>query len=199
MNEEIKEIKHRLQLLHAECNSKAREEDINYTLDYITNLQTIEQQYSAILSENAELENKITNLQQENERLKDKLNDITNISYKDYSVWATERHYLDILDEFANDIKYKIAPNLTDTYRDGIKSALKHTIKYVKDNYKQETLEDYKFRCEKAIEYINEAIENYDYFEDDIATDISEPSYDKYVNSNSLLNILQNGSENDDR
>ena len=33
--------------------------------DYITNLQTIEQQYSAILSENAELENKITNLQEE--------------------------------------------------------------------------------------------------------------------------------------
>lgn len=39
MNDEIKEIKHRLQLLHAECNPKAREEDINYTLDYITNLQ----------------------------------------------------------------------------------------------------------------------------------------------------------------
>ena len=39
-------------------------------LDYITNLQTIEQQYSAILSENAELENKITNLQQENKQLK---------------------------------------------------------------------------------------------------------------------------------
>ena len=39
-------------------------------LDYITNLQTIEQQYSAILSENAELENKITNLQKENEELK---------------------------------------------------------------------------------------------------------------------------------
>lgn len=36
-------------------------------LDYITNLQTIEQQYSALLSENAELENKITNLQEENE------------------------------------------------------------------------------------------------------------------------------------
>lgn len=39
--------------------------------DYITNLQTIEREYSAILSENAELENKITNLQEENERLKE--------------------------------------------------------------------------------------------------------------------------------
>lgn len=47
----------------------------------------------------------------------------------------------------------------------------------------------------KAIEYIKEAIENGDYFEDDIATDISEPSYDKYVNSDSLLNILQNGDD----
>ena len=43
--------------------------DIKCVLDYITNLQTIEQQYSVILSENAELENKITNLQEENEKL----------------------------------------------------------------------------------------------------------------------------------
>lgn len=40
-------------------------------LDYITNLETIEQQYSAILSKNAELENKITNLQEENRILKE--------------------------------------------------------------------------------------------------------------------------------
>lgn len=59
----------------------------------------------------------------------------------------------------------------------------------------QQEKEDYKSRCEKASEYIKEAIENGDYFEDDIATDISEPSYDKYVNSDSLLNILQNGSD----
>ena len=41
---------------------------IKQLLDYITNLQIIEQQYSAILSENAELENKITNLQEEIQR-----------------------------------------------------------------------------------------------------------------------------------
>ena len=45
-------------------------DNFEYSDDYITNLQTIEQQYSAILSENAELENKIINLQKENERLK---------------------------------------------------------------------------------------------------------------------------------
>ena len=45
--------------------------------NYITNLETIEQQYSAILSENAELENKITNLEQENKELKERLYKIT--------------------------------------------------------------------------------------------------------------------------
>ena len=48
-------------------------EDIQKARDYITNLQTIEQQYSAILSENAELENKITNLQEKNKKLNDEL------------------------------------------------------------------------------------------------------------------------------
>lgn len=61
MNDEIKEI--------------LRKTDIDAVsfgviINYITNLQTIEQQYSAILSENAELENKITNLQQENQEMK---------------------------------------------------------------------------------------------------------------------------------
>ena len=46
---------------------------IKILLDYITNLETIEQQYSAILSENVELENKITNLEQENESKDNKI------------------------------------------------------------------------------------------------------------------------------
>lgn len=45
--------------------------DVDSVKDYITNLQTIEKQYSAILSENAELENKITNLQEENKFAKE--------------------------------------------------------------------------------------------------------------------------------
>lgn len=48
---------------------------LRFAYDYITNLQTIEQQYSAILSENAELENKLTNLQEENKKIKNKLED----------------------------------------------------------------------------------------------------------------------------
>ena len=43
----------------------------------------------------------------------------------------------------------------------------------------------------KIKKYIEEAIENGNYFEDDIATDISKPTYDKYVNSSFLLNILR--------
>ena len=46
--------------------------------DYITNLQTIEQQYSVILSENAELENKITNLQEKYERMKENAEILSN-------------------------------------------------------------------------------------------------------------------------
>ena len=49
------------------CLAKAKLETTyevarNIVLDYITNLQTIEQQYSAILSENAELENRLDTL-----------------------------------------------------------------------------------------------------------------------------------------
>ena len=74
MNNDIKEI--------LECLEKYGQltpdaiDDLHYIRDYITNLQTIEQQYSAILSENAELENKITNLQEENILLKEDKKDL---------------------------------------------------------------------------------------------------------------------------
>lgn len=67
MKDEIKEI---LQLIGNCCYyGEISKDKCEKYCNYITNLQTIEQQYSAILSENAELENKITNLQKENERL----------------------------------------------------------------------------------------------------------------------------------
>ena len=73
MNNEIKEILDDLDYCkNRQCgNILLKHNECDLLLDYITNLQTIEQQYSAILSENAELENKITNLQEENERLKE--------------------------------------------------------------------------------------------------------------------------------
>lgn len=64
--------------------------------DYITNLQTIEQQYSAILSENAELENKITNLQEEYKKehyLVDKLTRQLNDEYKNTEYQCKQKEY----------------------------------------------------------------------------------------------------------
>lgn len=60
MNKEIKEIKHRLQLLHAECNPKAREEDINWVINYITNLQ---QEINKLTAESTEWESKYYEMQ----------------------------------------------------------------------------------------------------------------------------------------
>lgn len=67
MNNEIKEIKHRLELLHAECNPKAREEDIDYTLNYITNLQ---QELIIMVKDDEKSQETIIRLTKENERLK---------------------------------------------------------------------------------------------------------------------------------
>lgn len=63
--------------------------EILFLKNYLTNLQTIEQQYSAILSENAELENKITNLQEENERLKEQIEILTS-DEDNNSVWLED-------------------------------------------------------------------------------------------------------------
>lgn len=82
MKDEIKEILDRLEKIGfyasvpkelAYMTTNITPQECKTVLDYITNLQTIEQQYSAILSENAELENKITNLQEENQRLKNNI------------------------------------------------------------------------------------------------------------------------------
>ena len=97
MNKEIKEIEldhfNSIEELKRNVEMWIREEDMYWDrwfglydlkqlLDYITNLETIEQQYSAILSENAELENKITNLEQENELLKKQMIAMTQSNYK---------------------------------------------------------------------------------------------------------------------
>ena len=94
MKDEIKEILYELNDIFQLSELEQQVKDIEKLLDYITNLQTIEQQYSAILSENAELENKITNLQEENIHL-DKVNchlrkKINNETYKSRNEKAIE-------------------------------------------------------------------------------------------------------------
>ena len=73
VDEALYQLKQNIKMHELENTTSNQNEREKALLDYITNLETIEQQYSAILSENAELENKITNLEQENERLKDEI------------------------------------------------------------------------------------------------------------------------------
>ena len=71
--------------------------------DYITNLQTIEQQYSVILSENAELENKITNLQEENKELNNQNKNLKEVIINSYQEALEE--VLDKLKELKEGVK----------------------------------------------------------------------------------------------
>jgi len=67
--------------------------------------------------------------------------------------------------------------------------------KIEENNNLQQEIDRLRSIIKEAIEYINNSIKEGEYLEDDIATDISEPSYDKYINSTNLLNILNKGSE----
>ena len=77
MDNEIKEILDKLNNSSWEKDEEAITYKILFSnevyklLNCITNLQTIEREYTALLSENAELENKIINLQEENQQLKE--------------------------------------------------------------------------------------------------------------------------------
>lgn len=91
MNNEIKEI---LEFKENADYKKLSCDEIKVLKDYITNLQTIEQQYSAILSENAELENKIINLQQKNEKLKELCDKYEEEHSNEFQCWKRDRKEL---------------------------------------------------------------------------------------------------------
>jgi chromosome segregation ATPase len=117
LKDEIKEILNELESLFEISESPEHIiNGFNKIKYYITNLQTIEQQYSAILSENAELKNKIfdledtlidkkeycygletqlTILQKENDRLKEKENKLQE-KFKDWKkeIEKERKHYL---------------------------------------------------------------------------------------------------------
>ena len=75
MSDEIKEILQKIEnVANRETASRnalmeMKDKDYQLLLDYITNLQTIEREYSNLLSENAEL-------QQENDRLNNIINEL---------------------------------------------------------------------------------------------------------------------------
>jgi DNA repair ATPase RecN len=170
MKNEIKEI---LEFKENADYKKLSVDEIAILKDYITNLRTIEEQYSAILSENAELKNKIfdledtlidkkeycygletqlTNLQQENEKLKELCNKYEEEHSTAFNLWKTN-----IIEN---------VPALSDM---------------------QEQLNDYKSRNEKASDFILSKAKEY------------KPHFAKVelntADCNELLNILNGGDE----
>ena len=89
MNNEIKEIlefiKEQIEkeTLSYEPDIELSKEEAKRLLDYITNLQTIEQQYCAILSENADL-------QQENKKLKELCDKYEKEHKTTYEIWKKD-------------------------------------------------------------------------------------------------------------
>ena len=164
MKDEIKEILDKLKNGNWEYeNDKYLKElysnEIDILLNHITNqdkkITNLQEENKKMSKQHLETVNKLIETQEENEKLKETIND-------DMTV-----------------------------YLKGLEDG--------KEKMKQCFESIYKQRNKKAIEYIKEAIENDDYLEDDISTDINEASYDKYINSNKLLNILTGGDDNENK
>lgn len=141
--------------------------------------------------------NYITNLQQENK--------IKDTNWESLKYYLEKLYYKDYIEEaISDDIDKKIKELESKVeikgYQKDIK-ALQQENERLKDELERlhnllnsqayRDLDDYKSRCEKAIEYINYSIDN------------SQPFYEylfgdedgKVENLDKLLNILQNGSE----
>lgn len=174
-------------------------EEIWLLYDYITNLQTIERQYSAILSENAELENKTTNLQQDNEYLKKQNDDKTRIGIADHKyasqmedkvielqqdnekigkLWREEEAHCILLQQENERLK------------DDFKNDVIRDVIVERDGY-LEQLEDYKSRCEEASEDIKDIFKDEKWYENYEYNDLENAL-------KNVLNRLQNGSEDNE-
>ena len=96
MNEETKEILNQLQNKSNKLELYKKGKEL--LLNYITNLQTIEQQCCAILSENAEL-------QQENEKLKNMIKKIKDELFKNQFEFTFYGCWLNIKDILESETK----------------------------------------------------------------------------------------------
>ena len=77
----------------------------------------------------------ITNLQQENERLKETIKSINAISYQsDDEIWLNVRHDIEDLDEFANDIDHYIAQYITYNYKSHLRAIIKYLVRFFKQH-----------------------------------------------------------------
>ena len=136
MKDEIKEILDRIETASEIFDCLLKPEECTEFLDYITNLQ------------------------QENEILKE---------------------------EYINVKNYIKMRNVSTVVED---KALLYNIEL--ENINKKKYLDYKSRCEKAIEYNKEIVDNY------LEEDNCEYCDGRYATAKHNLNILQNGSENDE-
>ena len=183
MNDEIKEILDRLKgqdNTYHYCLKK----DISFNdnmycshilLDYITNLQ------QAIKDTKDTADDMLYELQQENERLKE---NNSNMQEEMARVWEENER---LKQEYINVRNYIKMRNVNTEVED---KALLYKIEL--ENINKKKYLDYKSRCEKAIEYIKEIVNNY------LEEDNCEYCDGRYATAKHNLNILQNGSENDE-
>ena len=81
------------------------------------------------------LKDYITNLQQENKDLKETIKSINAISYQsDDEIWLNVRHYIEDLDEFANDIDHYIAQYITYNYKSHLRTIIKYLVGFFKQH-----------------------------------------------------------------
>ena len=201
MNNEIKEILDRFEKLNVNILYPFEMEasDCKKLLDYITNLQEQLHQASLDIQELTEKDigcpswcDKLTNLQQvnKNQAKRNSRQRLANQKQQELILkLQQENEYLN------NELN-----NMTDYAKDleqeneRLKQELKDRpfMDYTTDVY--EELEDYKSRCEKAIEYINKNKKVVSKYE---AKDTRLPLDTFMWGVDNLLNILQNGSEKD--
>jgi len=112
MNNEIKEILENIKNKYEDyyVQDVVSGSDLKQLLDYITNLETIEQQYSAILSENTELEIKITNLEQERDKYKRYIDETFLYSYEELQdkVLKLQQEYNELSKKLWNEVDDRI-------------------------------------------------------------------------------------------
>jgi cell division protein FtsB len=160
--------------------------EANTLLDYITNLQQIEQDHKET---NATLMSELAKLEEENERLKqnqvkalNRIRDFINSSKCEITEgsYSNDKHsqYWSMFKRFAEELQDKIKGIDTKDYVYIPKWREQELLN------QEEQLEDYKSRCEKASEYIKEKARNNCWIDQYEASD--------------LINILQNGSDKHD-
>ena len=145
MNNEIKELLEDLKNEDCYVNNETtlKFDEAGSLLNYITNLQIIEQQYSTILSENAELQGKVIKLKDELEKQRREYQE----TYKDVRIELKEKKetITNLQEENERLKETNVYCNRTDC-----SGRIKDSRKY--DSVYQEK-EDYKSKNEKAVEY----------------------------------------------